>query len=137
MENLYMPFKKKTEKTEKQHEKNNNHVSASIEDFNNTVEISFFYTIDKKLDSIDDADIIHEILKKYPELNQQEKDIYLRKVLIQVLNDDDFIVYIINKYNITILEFFKILYKEYSALFNALFIKKLKDLLKTKAYAKF
>lgn len=70
-----MLFKKK-DKKDKKDSKQKNMVAqadqgqtASIEQFNNTVDNSFFYTNDKKLNAIDDSDVIEMIASKYPQFN--------------------------------------------------------------------
>lgn len=110
--------------------------TASIEDFNNTVETSFFYTNDKHLNAIDDIEIINRIMSKYPDFNQKNKDTQLKKIFLQVLEDETFILDLLEYFSLTIFDFFKIIYKNYSSLFNTLFIKKVKDRIKNKKYAR-
>ena len=43
--------------------------SASIENFNNSIETSFFYTNDKFINSLDDNEILSRIIQKYPNFN--------------------------------------------------------------------
>ncbi len=43
--------------------------TASIEDFNSTVDTSFFYTNDKHLNAIDDVEVINRIMSRYPDFN--------------------------------------------------------------------
>lgn len=110
--------------------------TASIEDFNSTVDTSFFYTNDKHLNAIDDVEVINKIMEQYPEFNQKNKDTQLKKIFLQVLENDEFIEDLLDYYALTIFDFFKIIYKNYSSLFNALFIKKVKDGIKNKKYAR-
>ena len=110
--------------------------TASIEDFNSTVDTSFFYTNDKHLNAIDDVEVINRIMSRYPDFNQKNKDTQLKKILLQVLDDDLFVSDILEYFSLTIFEFFRIIYKNYSSLFNTLFIKKVKDRIKNKKYAR-
>ena len=110
--------------------------TASIEDFNSTVDTSFFYTNDKHLNAIDDVEVINRIMSRYPDFNQKNKDTQLKKILLQVLDDDLFMSDILEYFSLTIFEFFRIIYKNYSSLFNTLFIKKVKDRIKNKKYAR-
>lgn len=110
--------------------------TASIEDFNSTVDTSFFYTNDKHLNAIDDVEVINRIMSRYPDFNQKNKDTQLKKILLQVLDDDLFVSDILEYFSLTIFEFFRIIYKNYSSLFNTLFIKKVKDKIKNKKYAR-
>ena len=110
--------------------------TASIEDFNSTVDTSFFYTNDKHLNAIDDAEVINRIVAHYPDFNQKNKDTQLKKIFLQVLENEEFIEDLLDYYTLTIFDFFKIIYKNYSSLFNTLFIKKVKDRIKNKKYAR-
>ena len=110
--------------------------TASIEDFNCTVDTSFFYTNDKHLNAIDDIEVINRIVARYPDFNQKSKDTLLKKIFLQVLDDEAFVLDILDYFSLTIFDFFKIIYKNYSSLFNALFIKKVKDRMKNKKYAR-
>lgn len=110
--------------------------TASIEDFNSTVDTSFFYTNDKHLNAIDDVEVINRIMSRYPDFNQKNKDTQLKKILLQILDDDLFVSDILEYFSLTIFEFFRIIYKNYSSLFNTLFIKKVKDRIKNKKYAR-
>ena len=110
--------------------------SASIENFNNSVETSFFYTNDKYLNSLDDNEIISRITSRYPDFNQQNKDTQLKKIFLQLLDDEEFILDTLDYYNIDIYDFFKIIYKNYSTLFNTLFIKKVREKIQNHTYAK-
>ena len=67
-----MPFKrKKTSKTQARAivapAESSNEQTASIEQFNSSIDTSFFYTSDKKLNAIDDADILKQMQLQYPE----------------------------------------------------------------------
>ena len=110
--------------------------STSIENFNNSVETSFFYTNDKYINSLDDNEIINRITLRYPDFNQQNKDTQLKKIFLQLLDDEEFILNTLDYYNINIYDFFKIIYKNYSALFNTLFIKKVREKIQNHTYAK-
>lgn len=114
----------------------NNEKTASIEEFNNSVDSSFFYTSDKQLNALDDSEIIKYIIQTYPNFVQSSKDALLKKTFLAILDDEKFINSILNHYDLTIYDFFKIVYKNYSALFNTLFIKKVKDKIKNKKYAR-
>lgn len=100
------------------------------------VETSFFYTNDKFINSIDNIDIITVILEKYPSLNGQNTDSVLKKTIIQILEDDEFIEYILNYYNMSIYDFFKVLYKQFGTIFSGIYLKKVKKTIENKNYAK-
>lgn len=153
MEKIQMRSKKETKKIEKITKKpgrksaakkvqiveevqDDDNPTASIEDFNSTVDTSFFYTNDKHLNAIDDVEVINRIMSRYPDFNQKNKDTQLKKILLQVLDDDLFVSDILEYFSLTIFEFFRIIYKNYSSLFNTLFIKKVKDKIKNKKYAR-
>lgn len=139
MEMTQMHFKKNKDKNAIPSIKvdiENNEKTASIEEFNNSVDSSFFYTSDKQLNALDDSEIIKYIIQTYPNFVQSSKDALLKKTFLAILDDEQFINSILNHYDLTIYDFFKIVYKNYSALFNTLFIKKVKDKIKNKKYAR-
>lgn len=142
MEKTQMRSKKETKKTSAkkvqvvENIQDDDKPTASIEDFNNAVDTSFFYINDKHLNAIDDAEVINGIVAQYPDFNQKNKDTQLKKIFLQVLENEEFIEDLLDYYSLTIFDFFKIIYKNYSSLFNTLFIKKVKDKIKTKKYAR-
>lgn len=139
MEMTQMRFKKNKDKNAIPSIKadiENNEKTASIEEFNNSVDSSFFYTSYKQLNALDDSEIIKYIIQTYPNFVQSSKDALLKKTFLAILDDEQFINSILNHYDLTIYDFFKIVYKNYSSLFNTLFIKKIKDKIKNKKYAR-
>lgn len=134
---------KKTKKTATTKSTDNSIITCEREEIKITnhsldsnVETSFFYTNDKFINSIDNIDIIAVLLEKYPNLNSQNTDSVLRKTIIQILDDDEFIKYILNYYNMSIYDFFKVLYKQFGAIFNGIYLKKIKKTIENKEYAK-
>lgn len=105
---------------------------ASIEDFNNSVDTSFFYTSDKKLNAIDDEEVIQKLVEKHPDFVQQSKDTLLRKTFLEILDDEELVADVLEYYSLTMHDFFKIVYKQYSSLFNTLFIKKVREKIASK-----
>ena len=104
----------------------NQQPTIQTEQFNNTIDTLFFYTNDKQVNSIDDAEIIQYIIMSYPEFIQQTKDSQLKKIFLEMLDNKQFILKLLEQFDLTIYDFFKLIYKNYSSLFNALFIKKVK-----------
>lgn len=101
------------------------------------VETSFFYTNDKFINQLDDEDFYGLIFSKYPSLlSTNSTDAILKKTLTQLLEDEKFVEYILEYNNITIYDFFKVLYRRYGALFNTLYNKKVKAIIENKNYAK-
>lgn len=134
-----MPFKRKKTSSKPQAEaeapaESSSEQTASIEQFNSSVDTSFFYTSDKKLNAIDDADILKQMQLQYPEFKQTTKDSQLKKVFLEMLDNEDFIKQIMQQYDLDLHDLFKLVYKQYSSLFNALFIRKVKDKLQSHNY---
>lgn len=100
------------------------------------VETSFFYTNDKFINQMDDNVFYDLIISKYPNLNLSNADTILKKTLAQFLEDEEFVEYILEFYNISIYDLFKVLYRMYGALFNTLYSKKIRSIIETKNYAK-
>lgn len=134
-----MPFKRKKTDSKPQAEakapaESSSEQTASIEQFNSSVDTSFFYTSDKKLNAIDDADILKQMQLQYPEFKQTTKDSQLKKIFLEMLDNEDFIKQIMQQYDLDLHDLFKLVYKQYSSLFNALFIRKVKDKLQSHSY---
>lgn len=56
--------------------------------------------------------------------------------MLEVLQNNDFMEALLKHFDLNVHDFITIVYKQYSSLFNALFIKKVKDALKHCKYAK-
>ena len=95
---------------------------------------SFFYTSDKFFDQIDANEIKASIIKTYPKLSTDNTDSVIKKTLIEMLNNEDFMTGLLNFYNITIFELFKILHTTYSSIFKGTYLKKVKANLSGKSY---
>ena len=97
----------------------------------------FFYSNDKFIETFDDEQLYDAITKHYPgllanESNEQTK----RKTVIDLLNNNEFMSNILENYNMTILDFFKFLFRLCPSIFKGFFVKKVQKTLKTKKYAK-
>ncbi len=110
-------------------------VYETTEMLESNVEMSFFYTSDKIINALDNIDILKQFRTKYPELRPKNTDFIIKKTIVQILNDEKFVERALKYYNITIQDFFKILYKEYSSVFNGIYMKKLKKVVNDKSYA--
>ena len=75
------------------------------------VETSFFYTSDKFINAIDNDNILKEIQKKYPDLSEKNTDGAIKKNIIKFLDDEQFVESVLNFYNLSIFDLFKLLYK--------------------------
>lgn len=107
---------------------------SSIEDTpmvaeNSSICSSFFSTSDSEIQALDDLEIITRFTDKYPDFNQHTKDMYLRKQLLVILEDKQFILEIMRYYSLNINDIITLLSKYYGSLFNAIFIKKVKLIL--------
>lgn len=97
---------------------------------------SFFYTNDKTLNDLDTQDIVISISRKYPDFNPSNDDSLVKKTFKEILDNDQFMEYILTFYNINIFDLFKILYRNFSSIFKGQYLKKIRDQLATKTYAK-
>ena len=95
---------------------------------------SFFYTNDRFIESLDHELIFEKIFKKYPQLAESTNDNMIIKSLVQVLSDESFIEEILEYYNLTSYDFFKIIFGKFCLTFKALQIKKLKAVVQNKSY---
>ena len=101
--------------------------------FESDVETSSFYTSDKFFNKLDDTEIFNTLCEQYPQL-QSEEDSIVKKTFIQLLNDESFVEQVLSYYNITIYDFFKLIYSQYSSIFKGPYLKKIKSELASKRY---
>lgn len=113
----------------------NAQAQSSTASFEADVQHSFFYTDSKFIEQLDNTDIMAAILKRYPFLGQEQTDSVIKKNLILFLNDDKFVEYIIDYYNISIYDLFKLLYGQFGSIFKGPFLKKVKNTIDGKKYA--
>ena len=102
--------------------------------FESSVESSFFYTNDKFIIQLDDAEIFKSVQAKYPQLNSTNDDSVIKKQIAAFLDDDEFVQQLMNFYGCTIFDVFTVLHRQYASLFKGPFLKKLKMILSTKNY---
>lgn len=95
---------------------------------------SFFYTNDKFIESLDHELIFQKMYKHCPMLAESTNDNMIIKSLVHILNDEAFIEEILDQYNLTTYDFFKIIFRKFCLTFKALQIKKLKAVVQNKSY---
>lgn len=99
-------------------------------------ETSFFYTNDKFINQIDNYEIFQYIQTKYPSINVENDDSVIKKQLILLLDDEDFIQNLLHYFNLTIFEFFSMMYKQFSTIFKGPYLKKIRNNIVGKKYLK-
>ena len=104
--------------------------------FEADIEHTFFYTDNKFFASLDNKEIMSAILKKYPLLCQDQIDAVIKKQIVAFLNDSVFIEQLMEFYNLTVYDMFRVLCTQYGTLFKGPFLKKVKNQLVGKQYAK-
>lgn len=104
--------------------------------FKTAVSNSFFYTNDHLFDQMDHAEILGVVIRKFPDFALDNDDATIKKTLLQLLNDAEFMSSILAYYNITIYEFFALLYKNYASIFKGSYLKKIKHELDTQDYSR-
>lgn len=132
-------MKKKNIKESQIAEVESNNEESSSKDFNTSsfesnLETSFFYTNDRFINQIDNNEMFQYIQTKYPNISLEHDDSIIKKQLTQFLNDENFVQYILQYYNLTIFEFFSMLYKQFSTIFKGPYLKKLKNVIAGKKY---
>lgn len=87
---------------------------------------SFFYTDDKFINEFEDAEILEYIRSGHSEYDPKAGDeLKLKKAIIGLLDDSPFMTGLLARYNMTIFEFFKFLYRMEPSVFRGAFIPKL------------
>ena len=97
---------------------------------------NFFYSDDKFVNAFEDDDIIQRIQIAYPEFDRRHSDdSTMKRMIITVLEDVEFMTDLLEQYNMTILDFFKFLYRQESSLFKTVFIQRIQRAITNKPYA--
>lgn len=79
--------------------------------------------------------MIQEIHEKFPNMAAKDlADAQMRLEMLNVINDSRFMKQFLAKYDIDVFYFFRLMYRFYSHLFNATFVKKIQKNLKYKKY---
>lgn len=105
-------------------------------DFNSSDYSSFFYTNEKQIVKMDDQYVISKIIEKYPDFSISKKDSVLKQAFIVFLHDSKHVNSILESFEISIDDLFKMIYRNYSFLFNTCFINKVHDIIRLKSYVK-
>lgn len=97
----------------------------------------FFYTVDNIADKISDQFILEDIKKKYPKLfNEEISMACLKKAFIELVDNENYINSLLDKFDMRFTELFEVLYRQFSVIFeNKLFVKKLSAIMYNKSYA--
>lgn len=96
----------------------------------------FFYSNEYTIDNFDDPQLYDVLSQKYPGLlASEESEVVKRNAIITLLNDVEVMQKILEKYNMTVLDFFKFLFRMCPSVFKGLFVKKVQKTLKDKPYA--
>lgn len=103
--------------------------------FEADIQHTFFYTDNKFFASLDNKEIMSAILQKYPLLCQDQTDAVIKKQIVAFLNDSAFIEQLMEFYNLTVYDIFRVLYTQYGTMFKGPFLKKVKSQLYGKQYA--
>ena len=102
--------------------------------FESKVNTSFFCTNDRAFERIDNNEIFQYISSQYENLNQSNEDAIIKKTIIVMLNNENFISNMLDYYGITIQDIFKILYGQYSGIFKGPYLKKIRGIVESKHY---
>lgn len=108
---------------------------CTISNFEASVDTTFFYTNDRQLNAFDDIEIVSKIVERFPDFVQTNKDTQLKKIFLIILDNKDFVLDLLDYYQIQITDLIRIIYKQYPSLFNPLFIKKVREKLICNKYA--
>ena len=75
------------------------------------------------------------ILQKYPLLCQDQTDAVIKTPIVAFLTDSAIIEQLLEFYNLTVYDMFRVLYTQYGTMFKGPFLKKVKSQLNGKQYA--
>lgn len=110
---------------------NNRQFQKQLENY---VHNSFFYTQDNIIDELDHDNIINEIIKRYPGFSLENNILIIKSTLLEILNNEKFVMTLLKHFKISIFDFFTVIYKNYSPIFNSHFLIRIKNEIKNKQY---
>ena len=88
---------------------------------------SLFYTQDSVFQKIDDNIILDTIRDKYENFVITTNESVLKKTLLDILNDEKLIRFVLKRYNIILSELMRIIFNNYAGIFESnSFLKKVK-----------
>lgn len=112
--------------------------SSSASDFSaiNSEVNGFFYTNDKFISTFEDSEILKYLRSFYPVFMRDPSDFSTqKKQIIEMLSNAKFMDAFLKRYDITIFEFFKFLFRLEPDLFKGSFLKRVQKAMKYKKYA--
>lgn len=109
-------------------------IQDSDQDFNSDDYNSFYYTSDKQIRKLDDKFIMSKIIEKYPDFIGNKSENIIKQVFVAITSDIKFIDELSKKLDMTIFDIFKVIYRNYSFIFNKCFINKIQKIIKANGY---
>lgn len=101
----------------------------SLDNAETAVSNVFFYTNDKFFASLDNDEVISTIVSRYPDFAVTNTDAVIKNALVEMLNDQMFMSYLLKHYCISVYDLVKMMNKNYGMLFKGTFLKKVRTLL--------
>lgn len=111
--------------------KNDSDLDFNSDDFN-----GFYYTSEKSIRRMDDVLILSKLGEKYPDFRHDTNENVLKRVLCAIMDDTRHLKFVMEECQIDIYEMMKVIYRNYSYLFNKCFISKMKKLLSRKGHVR-
>ena len=98
-------------------------------------QISFFYTNDKYFTQFDDNEIIQSVRQKYPDFMKEGiSDIDLKRTIICILQDKNFVDSVLEFYNLSVQDFFKFMFRRDTTIFKGPYLSKLQKVIQESGY---
>lgn len=92
-------------------------------------QITFFYTNDKYFTQSDDCEIMKTLKEKYPRfMKDGQTDAELKQTIVAILQDKEFILEVLEFYNLNIQDFFKFMFRLDTTIFKGPFLAKLQKI---------
>ena len=105
-------------------------------DFNSDDFDGFYYTSEKSIRKMDDALILSKLSEKYPDFRKDASENILKRVIFTMMDDTRHLSYVMDECSIDIYEITKVIYRNFSYIFNKCFISKMKYILSRKAHVR-
>lgn len=126
--------KKEAQKEQTEVVKEESELLTQCDTIESAVNSSFFYTNDKAFEALDNAEILNAIIVDFQGLSTENSDSVIKKALIELLQDEAYVIKTLKFYHITIFDLFKLFHRNYASIFKGPYLKKLKRELENKSY---
>lgn len=97
---------------------------------------NFFYSDEKWIAAFEDEEIMEYIRQFFPCIDpKSSNDQAVRREIVEMLSDEDFMTELMSRYSMTVLDFFKLMYRTLPMIFRGMFVARVQKTVRGRKYA--